>query len=237
MQKGIREADIVPLGVGYYTIPEAARLLGTPPRNIARWLDGYSYRDADGNAVKAAPLWRTQLPRLGDALEIGFRDLIELRFVLAFLRQNVSLNVIRRCLENARAIVGEERPFSTQSFRTDGRSIFLESLREATRAAPGQDGSALVDLKTNLLVFKQVVERTFKDLDIEEGSVVHWRPYAVKPSIDIDPTGPTPSGWSSFSSWLRSCCSTNDAIFAALVRFQFFQSDPALIGLTVTGHG
>jgi uncharacterized protein (DUF433 family) len=187
MPKGLRDADYVPLGVGYYTIPEAARLLQAPPRSIARWLDGYSYKGADGKAVKTPPLWRTQLPRLGDALEIGFRDLIELRFVLAFLRQNVPLNVIRRCMENARAIVGEERPFSTQRFRTDGRSIFLESLREA-RAAPGQEGSALVDLKTNQLVFKQVVERTFKDLDIEEGSVVHWRPYAGKPSIVIDPT-------------------------------------------------
>jgi uncharacterized protein (DUF433 family) len=188
MQKGLRDADIVPLGVGYYTTSDAARLLGTAQRNITRWLDGYSYRGVHGKAVRAPPLWRTRLPRLGDALEIGFRDLIELRFVLAFLQQNVPFNVIRRCLENARAIVGDERPFSTQRFRTDGRSIFLESLREAAPAAPGQDGSALVDLKTNQLVFKQVVERTFKDLDIEEGSVVHWRPHAGKPSIVIDPT-------------------------------------------------
>ena len=95
--------------------------------------------------------------------------------------------MIRRCLENARAIVGEERPFSTQRLRTDGRSIFLESL-EAAPAAPGHDESALIDLKTNQLVFKQVVERTFKDLDIEEGAVVQWRPYAGKLSIVIDPT-------------------------------------------------
>ena len=187
MLETIHETDVVPLGVGYYTVPEAARLLRTAPRNISRWLDGYSYRGADGNMVKSSPLWRAQLPRLGDALEIGFRDLIELRFVLAFLRQNVPLNVIRRCLENARAIVGEERPFSTHRFRTDGRSIFLESLREAPPAGSAEDGSAVIDLKTNQLVFKQVVERTFKDLDIEEGLVVRWRPYGGKPSIVIDP--------------------------------------------------
>jgi len=106
MLETIHEARVIPLGVGvgYYTVPDAARLLRTAPRNIARWLDGYSYRGADGNPMKTSPLWRTQFPRLGDALEIGFRDLIELRFVLAFVRQNVPLNVIRRCLENARAI-------------------------------------------------------------------------------------------------------------------------------------
>ena len=109
MQKSLRGADIVPIGIGYYTAPEAARLLKTTPRNISRWLGGYAYRGANGEIVEAPPLWRPQLPRLGDSLEIGFHDLIELRFVLAFLNQNVGLNVIRRCLENARRIIGEER--------------------------------------------------------------------------------------------------------------------------------
>ena len=130
MQKSLRNAEIIPVGVGYYTAPEAARLLKTSPRLISRWLGGYSYKSVDGAPAQAPPLWRPQLPRLGATLEIGFRDLIELRFVLAFLRHDIGLNVIRRCLENARKIVDEERPFSTQKFRTDGKSIFLESIAE-----------------------------------------------------------------------------------------------------------
>ena len=115
MQESLREAHIVPIGVGYYTAVEAARLLKTEPRKISRWLGGYTYRGRDGDKIKATPLWRPQLPRLGDSLEIGFRDLVELRFVLAFLYHRVELNVIRRCLENARKFIGQERPFSTQS--------------------------------------------------------------------------------------------------------------------------
>jgi uncharacterized protein (DUF433 family) len=187
MLKTIRDADIVPLGIGYYTAAEAARLLKTPSRKILRWLRGYSYLDAAGQKLQAAPLWRPQLPKLGDGLEIGFRDLIELRFVLAFLHHNVPFNVIRCCLENARVLVGEERPFSTHRFLTDGKRIFLESVREAPATNPGEDVSALVDLKTKQLVFKQVVEQTFKDLDIKDGSVVQWRPFGGKPSIVIDP--------------------------------------------------
>jgi hypothetical protein len=182
MQESLRDVNIVPIGVGYYTAGEAARLLKTPPRNIARWLGGYSYKSRDGNTIETTPLWRPQLPRLGDGLEIGFRDLIELRFVLAFLRHGVGLNVIRHCLENARAIVGDERPFSTHRFRTDGKSIFLESLREAE-----SDLSSVTDLKNGQMVFKQVVEPTFRDLDLADGSVVQWRPFNGKPSIVIDP--------------------------------------------------
>ena len=78
MQESLHNAEIVPIGVGYYTAAEAARLLKTTPRNISRWLGGYSYKISDGHIVESTPLWSPQLPRLSDGLEIGFRDLIEL---------------------------------------------------------------------------------------------------------------------------------------------------------------
>jgi hypothetical protein len=40
MQRTPRDADIVPIGIGDYTVPEAARLLKVEPRNISRWLGG-----------------------------------------------------------------------------------------------------------------------------------------------------------------------------------------------------
>jgi uncharacterized protein (DUF433 family) len=187
MQESLRDAEIVPIGVGCYTAPEAARLLKTKPRNISRWLGGYSYKDRGGNIINVAPLWSPQLPRLVDRLEIGFRDLIKLRFVLAFMQHGVGLNVIRRCLENARKIIGPERPFSTHRFRTDGNSIFLESLREHQESAQRRGSSSVMNLKTNLLVFKQVVEPTFRDLDLADGFVIQWRPFNDKSSIVIDP--------------------------------------------------
>ena len=187
MQESIRGADILPIGIGYYTAPEAARLLKTTPRNISRWLDRYSYRRNDGAVVRAAPLWLPQLPRLGGHLELGFRDLIELQFVLAFREHDIALNVIRRCLENARKIIGDERPFSTHRFRTDGKSIFLESLRQAEGTENLGGSPSVIDLKTGQMVFKQVVEPTFRDLDLADGSVVQWRPFRGKPSIVIDP--------------------------------------------------
>ena len=188
MQKTLSAAEIVPIGIGFYTAPEAARLLKTTPRNISRWLGGYSYRKGGGAVVRAAPLWHPQVPHLGGNLELGFRDLIELRFVLAFLQHNVGLNVIRLCLEKARKIIGDDRPFSTHRFRTDGKSIFLDSLSQAEETENvDEPPSSITDLKTGQMVFKQVVEPTFRDLDLADGSVAQWRPFHGKPSIVIDP--------------------------------------------------
>ena len=165
------------LGTGSYTVPEAARLLREQPRNIRRWLGGYTFART-GAATQMPPLWPLQLPIEGH-LELGFGDLIELRFVVAFVRAGLGLKTIRHCLTHARDIIGVDRPFSTGLFRTDGRSLFLESLQA--------DGRELLDLKRKQYVFRDVVEQTFKDLDLQDGEVTQWRPYGGKPSIVLDP--------------------------------------------------
>lgn len=174
-------ADQAPLGTGFYAVPEAARLLKTPARNINRWLGGYSY-ERDGKKNSLPPLWNPQIPRgEDDHIELGFRDLIELRFVAAFIDAGLGLQTIRSCLEFARECVKDERPFSTRRFQTDGRTIFLDSLRRSGEAE-------VLDLKQKQYVFRQVIERSFKDLDIENDLVSRWRPFHGKKSIVIDPT-------------------------------------------------
>ncbi|MBS0260100.1 MAG: hypothetical protein JSR13_20505 [Proteobacteria bacterium] len=171
------------IGVGSYTSPEAARLLRTTPLNVNRWLRGYTYKRS-GEARQIPPLWTTQHVSVEDHLEIGFRDLIELRFVKAFIDAGVGLLAIRNCLEYARECAKDDRPFSTRRFQTDGRTIFLESIE---RVGNQIDEPKLLDLKKKQYAFKQVIERTFKDLDIEDDAVARWRPFHGKKSIIIDP--------------------------------------------------
>lgn len=175
----LRNAD--PFGIGSYTIRETARLLRTSPTTISRWMRGYSFK-RKGKVHTSPPLWQTQWPA-GDngRIELGFRDLIELRFVKAFTDAGVGLLAIRNCLDYARDLVGDERPFSTCRFRTDGRTIFLQSEKLAN------DEAELLDLKRSQYVFGRVIERTFKDLDIEADAVARWRPFNGKDSIIIDP--------------------------------------------------
>ncbi|MGP3711769.1 hypothetical protein ACS5UA_13045 [Brucella sp. RRSP16] len=177
-QKQTSFSDYV--GVGSYTAPEAARLLKTSPRNINRWLGGYRYRKND-EVRHVEPLWQPQHETGDDNIELGFRDLIELRFVKAFLEAGMGLLAIRNCLEYARECVQDAHPFSTRRFQTDGKTIFLESIERAQEAK-------LLDLKQRQYVFKQVIEKTFKDLDIEDDTVTRWRPYHGKKSVVIDPT-------------------------------------------------
>jgi uncharacterized protein (DUF433 family) len=167
------------LGTGFYTVPEAARLLRIPPLNIRRWLGGYAYKQGE-KAVKMPPLWSPQLPGHDHHLELGFRDLIELLVMKSFIDQDLSVAVVRSCLDVARECVDDPRPFSTRRFQTDGQTIFLESLR-------GLDDAEVLDLKKKQYVIKRLIDRTFKDLDLSDDIVTSWRPYGGKKSIVVDP--------------------------------------------------
>jgi uncharacterized protein (DUF433 family) len=193
----------VPLGIGFYTVPEAARLLRVSALSVRRWLGGYTFIKK-GKKVRMPPLWKPQLPAYEHHLELGFRDLIELRFVKAFIEAGLSLKTIRSCLEYAREVVKDERPFSTRRFQTDGRTIFLDSLHHTAESELHHVDlrielpdlrerqyfdfrNELLDLRERQYVLKQIIERTFKDLDIESDAVTRWRPYGGKQSIVIDP--------------------------------------------------
>lgn len=167
------------LGKGLYTLNEAAQLIGAQKRSIRRWMQGYDYK-SEGETHHVNPLWQSDIPEFDEQVELSFRDLIELRFIHAFSQAGIGLKAIRNCLEYARDCVQSDRPFSSGRFRTDGKTIFLESL-EAT------GDPKLLDLRQKQYVFKNIVERTFRDLDLEDDLVVRWRPYKGKSSIVIDP--------------------------------------------------
>jgi uncharacterized protein (DUF433 family) len=171
--------DAPQLGIGFYTVPEAARLLKIPPLSIRRWLGGYSYTQGE-KTVKMPPLWQPQLPAYEHHIELGFRDLIELRVIKSFLDSGLTLITVRNCLEYARECANDDRPFSTRRFQTDGRTIFLESLRRS-----GEE--EVLDLKDRQYVIKKIIARTFKDLDLSDDIVTRWRPFEGKQSIIIDP--------------------------------------------------
>jgi uncharacterized protein (DUF433 family) len=179
MTTAVPNNHAVPVGIGFYTVADAARLLKIPAHSIHRWLGGYHY-GVGRERVELTPLWTTQIPAFGNHIELGFRDLIELRFVAAFLEAGLTLRTVRRCIEYARNCVQDERPFSTSKFKTDGRTIFFES-------ASGTEDEKLLDLKTRQYNLKAIIQKTFKDLDIEADAVKRWRPFNNKESIVIDP--------------------------------------------------
>lgn len=174
-------------GTGIYTIGDAARLVGAEPRQVRRWLFGYDFKsqhkDGTTSDRHSEPLWASQYAEDDELNEsaIGFRDLLELRIVRAFVKCGVSLLVVRRCLQQARQIFASDYPFTAQRFRTDGQTIFLEAARE------GAD-EELLDLRQMQYVFREVVKASlYAGIEYEGEAARRWFPDANRRTIVLDP--------------------------------------------------
>jgi uncharacterized protein (DUF433 family) len=179
------------LGRGVYGAAEALRLINfrrkfdpagrsISRQTIARWLRGYNY-SVNGIVHHSDPLWRPDFVNDDNTIELSFRDLIELRFVKTFKDHGLSLPTIRACFKRAVALVHDDRPFSTQKFRTDGRTIFLEitdNVREGE----------LIDLKRRQSVFHSFILPSLHDLEFDADIVARWFPLGSgRRTIVIDP--------------------------------------------------
>lgn len=167
------------LGVGLYTAADARSLTGVPPARVRRWLRGYAH-GAGKEETWSPPLWRPQLPEIGGILHLGFRDLVELRTIDAFRRAGLSLQQLRRAYQTAQKIVGEERPFSSARFKTDGKKLYLQIVR-------GTGEPDLIDLLSRQHNFNTVVDPSLKHFEYDEMEAVRWWPAAGRKLVVIDP--------------------------------------------------
>jgi uncharacterized protein (DUF433 family) len=169
------------IGIGLYSFQEASMFTGIPARDLRRWLAGYSYTSkASGDRVFVPPLWTNELS--GQADGIGFRDLVEVRFVQAFRQHGLSLKAIRLAFVRARALFGTPYPFTTRRFRTDGRSIFADVMKET-----GQ--TKLLDLVERRAAFRKIVEPSlYRGIELDENETARlWYPAAPNKSVVMDP--------------------------------------------------
>lgn len=173
-----RQADY---GIGIYTAPEAARMVGMGTQTLRRWLLGYDHKNKDAQIRHEPALWRPQYdPEASDGVLLGFRDLIETRIVNALRKKRIGLPTIRICMERAREIIGQDHPFSTSQFKTDGKLIFLEITRDL-------DEPELIDLKHKQGLFRRVVEPSLADLDFGPDGAERWWLLHGKKTIVADP--------------------------------------------------
>lgn len=134
------------IGVGLYSLPDAARLLGVSPNTLRYW---------SGESGHAEPLVARRF--LDDEL-LTFSELIELHFVELFRSQNVSLQTIRKAAAASRKF-DTRYPFTVKQFDTDGNTIF------ATLKSHETDRVLVEDLQRGQLVFREIVRPFFKKLD------------------------------------------------------------------------
>lgn len=155
------------VGIGLYSFAEAATYIGAPSAQLRRWMNGR--------------LWDSQLAGSG-ADGIGFKDLIELRFIRALRSEGVSLAVVRRMFEVARKQLSTPYPFTSPRFRTEGKEIFLRVLDEV-------GDRSLVDLARRRAVIQQVVGPSIREgveLD-SKGEALRWYPLKRSKVVVLDP--------------------------------------------------
>lgn len=171
------------IGTGIYPLHQAAKLVGAEPRALRRWLQGYTRKYKDQH-VRSEPLWQTQFngQELPDDV-IGFRDLLELRMVAAFVKHGVDLKVIRATIEVATRHFGNDYPLTNRQFRTDGKRIFLQ----AVETASGEP--TMVDVIQKQFVFSDIITPSlYAGIEYSEQGAVRWFPLGKRKVIVLDPS-------------------------------------------------
>ena len=180
--KPVNTSETQPLyTTGIYTVPEASRLTNVSVGRIRRWIRGYSFKTRNKERHLSSPLWRGEWEPIDHSWALGFRDLIEIRFVDAFLCAGVSWRILRAANESAQERFGDTHPFSSRHFVTDGREIFVELAR------PGGGEPALLDIIRSQQVFSKIIRPYLRGLEYSRrDELLRWRPNVGKVVI-LDP--------------------------------------------------
>lgn len=155
------------IGVGLYSIREAARLLRVSVSKVHRWV-----RPGDG-----------LVPRYFDPTEhtLTFVELMELHFIKMFRAEGVPLPVIRRVSQMAAKKFDSDYPFTVKRFDTDGKTVFATLMSEAS-------GSVRVeDLQCGQLVFQNIVKPFFRKLEYRGLELARYWPLEKRGRIVLDP--------------------------------------------------
>jgi len=161
------------IGVGIYTIPEAARLTEVPQSRVRGWVQ--AYHQGAGKPERQI----RQLPNVDGKTALSFHEVIEVRFIRHFLRAGVSWKNIRRASEECELVgLAGQRP----RFSTDGVAVFADTL------AKGGDRSAR-DLVAHRYVMLKLLEQSVRSqFDLEGDDLIRaWRPRLETPLVLLDP--------------------------------------------------
>ena len=166
------------INAGLYTVPEAAQLTRVSIGKIRRWLKGYDFKSGD-HLRHSEAVWQGELQPVKSKLALSFRDLLELRFVDAFIRAGVSWRTMRRAHTKAQKELNTTHPFCSNRIATDGKNILL-------RQAEEDSDEALINLVTNQREFRRIVQDFLKELEFSGGDIV-WYPLGKQRQIVLDP--------------------------------------------------
>jgi len=165
--------------MGMYSSADAGRFVGLNSSRVRRWLQGYSYIYESGRRHKS-PLIQRPDGSKDAANYASFLDLVDLLFARRFLDYGISLQKLRKALEEASLILGTAH-FARDIFFTDGKAIYLKI---------GKDGNNLLQLLSGgQWVIAEIILQLAKQIEFDKltGLARRWFPDSGKGLIAIDP--------------------------------------------------
>jgi uncharacterized protein (DUF433 family) len=165
---------------GIYSIRESARLTRVNSSRIRRWVCGYNYNRGERTKHSDA-VWQGQIAPENGVVALGFFDLLEVRFVAAFIEAGVSWRTMREAHSLAAKELGTDHPFCTNRFVTDGRRILMRHAEKCRDAA-------YLDIVNRQQEFSKIVAPFIKELEFDEQDVVcRWWPLGKQRGVVLDP--------------------------------------------------
>ena len=164
------------IGMGAYTLPDAAKILGLKLGNIRRWIT----KNQDGNNDALAGIMAAW--GLGPERGINFNTLIELYTVAQLRDQGISMKRIRQARAELTNRFSTPYPFALRGILTDGDKILIE-LTE-----PDNDSVLLLD-RRGQTKFKQIISGFCKRIDFGADSELaerYW-PAGRSSRVVVDP--------------------------------------------------
>jgi uncharacterized protein (DUF433 family) len=185
-----------PLARGFYTVPQAARLIRVGSTNrIYGWLRGYPDR-------QIGPLIDRDYQPIADNEELSFLDLMEVRFVETFREAGVKMRSLRIAAQRLGEELKTPHPFAHNRviLVADQVDVLVEEVLKDS-AAKGED-PRLRSLLTRNYVMYEAIKQGLKDgvrFDLDTQLTREWTPIPDRfPKITMrpqtaygQPTGPS----------------------------------------------
>jgi uncharacterized protein (DUF433 family) len=159
------------IGIGSYSLREAALFLRIPFAKIRRWAAGYWYSAVDEDRFS-----QPVVPGQADAMDervLSFHELMELAVIAFYRSEGVSMAVVRKARAAAQELFEVEFPFAMERLRTDGHGIFAN----LAHVSEVSDDRLLVELSKSQLTYTALVEpflRTNVDFGADGMASTYW---------------------------------------------------------------
>lgn len=175
---GYQSYDYERLARPLYSFAEADRLSGVTRGTSSRWLKGYKYWYApeEQRAMQRA------MPPITSRHEppgaVSFVDLVEVIAAGKLRQKGFSLRRIRQINEYCQLALNTDRPLVTETFKTNGRDIFVKA-----------ESGFLLDVlhQRGTQAWDEVLDPFLDTLDYEDEMARRWWPRGKGEPIVVDP--------------------------------------------------